>query len=99
MVLRGCPGPQGLKPAFLSALGGTAEAVPYPKPFMRPVLLFALEAITTASVLGKLLRHFQKRSSGVRQPGFLPVHQAQLALKMQIAHRNAHQLATADLAF
>src|SRR5208282_5857197 len=24
--------PQGLKPAFFSALGGTAEAVPYPKP-------------------------------------------------------------------
>jgi hypothetical protein len=25
-------GPQGLKPAFLQALNGTAEAVPYPKP-------------------------------------------------------------------
>jgi hypothetical protein len=25
-------GPQGLKPAFLLALNGTAEAVPYPKP-------------------------------------------------------------------
>jgi hypothetical protein len=24
--------PQGLKPAFLLAYGGTAEAVPYPKP-------------------------------------------------------------------
>jgi hypothetical protein len=24
--------PQGLKPAYLSALDGTAEAVPYPKP-------------------------------------------------------------------
>src|SRR5208282_1206351 len=32
------PGPQGLKPALLSVLNGTAEAVPYPKPFMRPVL-------------------------------------------------------------
>ncbi len=30
--------PQGLKPAFLLALDGTAKAVPYPKPFMRPVL-------------------------------------------------------------
>jgi hypothetical protein len=32
------PGPQGLKPALLSVLNGTAEAVPYPKPIMRPVL-------------------------------------------------------------
>jgi hypothetical protein len=31
-------GPRGLKPAFLLALNGTAEAVPYPKPSMRPVL-------------------------------------------------------------
>jgi hypothetical protein len=31
-------GPQGLKPAFLAAPSGTAEAAPYPKPFMRPVL-------------------------------------------------------------
>jgi hypothetical protein len=28
----GDPGPQGLKPAFLLVLSGTAEAVPYPKP-------------------------------------------------------------------
>ncbi len=28
--------PQGLKPAFLLVLNGTAEAVPYPKPFVRP---------------------------------------------------------------
>jgi hypothetical protein len=32
-------GPQGLKPAFLLAPNGTAEAVPYPKLFMRPVLV------------------------------------------------------------
>ncbi|SPE32399.1 hypothetical protein SBA7_1210008 [Candidatus Sulfotelmatobacter sp. SbA7] len=30
--------PQGLKPALLLALGGTAEAVPFPKPSMKPVL-------------------------------------------------------------
>jgi hypothetical protein len=30
-----CPHPQGLKPAYLLALGGTAEAVPFPKCFMR----------------------------------------------------------------
>jgi len=29
---------QGLKPACLLAPGGTAEAVPFPKPFMKPVL-------------------------------------------------------------
>jgi hypothetical protein len=29
--------PQGLKPAFLVVLGGTAEAVPFPKPFLKPV--------------------------------------------------------------
>jgi hypothetical protein len=29
------PIPQGLKPASLLALGGTAEAVPFPKRFMR----------------------------------------------------------------
>jgi hypothetical protein len=29
------PGPQGLKPVFLLALGGTAEAVPFPNRFMR----------------------------------------------------------------
>jgi len=41
----GISGPQGLKPVFLMALNGTAEAVPYPKPavpypkpFMRRVL-------------------------------------------------------------
>jgi len=27
--------PQGLKPASLVALGGTAEAVPFPKTFVR----------------------------------------------------------------
>jgi hypothetical protein len=31
-------GPQGLKPAYLAAPGGTAEAVPSHKPFMRRVL-------------------------------------------------------------
>jgi hypothetical protein len=31
-------GPQGLKPAFLLAGSGTAKAVPFPKPFMRPAL-------------------------------------------------------------
>src|ERR1035437_3450108 len=31
-------GPQGLKPSFFLAGSGTAEAVPFPKPFMRPVL-------------------------------------------------------------
>ncbi|SPF48895.1 hypothetical protein SBA1_90031 [Candidatus Sulfotelmatobacter kueseliae] len=30
--------PQGLKPASWLALGGTAEAVPFPKPFMRQPL-------------------------------------------------------------
>src|ERR1019366_9149420 len=40
-------GPQGLKPAFLSALNGTAEAVPYPKPicetlFRAHLILFDL---------------------------------------------------------
>jgi hypothetical protein len=29
------PGPQGLKPASLLAPGGTAEAVPFPKSFVR----------------------------------------------------------------
>jgi hypothetical protein len=28
-----CQGPQGLKPSSLLALGGTAKAVPFPKPF------------------------------------------------------------------
>jgi hypothetical protein len=32
------PDPQGLKPAFLAALSGTAEAVPCPNLFMKPVL-------------------------------------------------------------
>ena len=33
ILLRVQPGdPQGLKPAFLVGLGGTAEAVPFPKP-------------------------------------------------------------------
>ena len=31
--------PQGLKAAFLVVLGGTTEAVPSPKSFMRPVLV------------------------------------------------------------
>jgi len=31
--------PQGLKPASFADLGGTAEAVPFPKPFLKPVLL------------------------------------------------------------
>jgi hypothetical protein len=29
-----CQGPQGLKPASFLALGGTAEAVPFPNPFV-----------------------------------------------------------------
>jgi len=33
MLFRACePDPQGLKPASIAALDGTAEAVPYPKP-------------------------------------------------------------------
>ena len=61
-------------------------------------LFLALEAITPASVFGYLLRHFQERLACVRQRRFLPLHQAQLALKMQIAHRNPHQLSARDLA-
>ncbi len=34
--------PQGPKPAFLEALNGTAEAVPYPKPIYRPGSRFAV---------------------------------------------------------
>jgi len=35
MLLRVKKGdPQGLKPAFLVTLGGTAEAVPFPKPIL-----------------------------------------------------------------
>jgi hypothetical protein len=30
-----CGTPQGLKPAFLLALGGMPETVPFPKPFMK----------------------------------------------------------------
>jgi hypothetical protein len=33
-------GPQRLKPVSPLALGGTAEDVPFPKPFMKQVLLF-----------------------------------------------------------
>jgi hypothetical protein len=29
--------PQGLKPAFLGSLGGTAETVPFPKLILKPV--------------------------------------------------------------
>jgi hypothetical protein len=29
--------PQGLKPTSLAAPGGTAKAVPFPRPFMKPV--------------------------------------------------------------
>src|SRR5208282_4581995 len=49
-------GPQGLKPALLSVLNGTAEAVPYPKPFMRPVLLFVARCgVVTATGLDFVL--------------------------------------------
>jgi hypothetical protein len=41
--------PQGLKPAFLAGLGGTAEAVPCPKPFRRPVLVTIVEVRVRAS--------------------------------------------------
>src|ERR1039458_6684900 len=50
---RGSSGPQGLKPASLLALGGTAEAVPIPKPFMRAVLVLN----------GRILFRRTKRSS------------------------------------
>ena len=33
--------PSGAKARILSALNGTAEAVPYPRPFMRPVVVFS----------------------------------------------------------
>jgi len=36
--------PQGLKPAFLLARSGTAEAVPLPKPFKRYLLIFLQSA-------------------------------------------------------
>jgi MerR family transcriptional regulator/heat shock protein HspR len=62
-------------------------------------LLFSLETITAASVFCHLLRYFQKRSACVRQRRFLAVDQAQLALKMQIAHRNAYQLSAGELGF
>jgi len=45
------PDPQGLKPALLLAPGGTAEAVPFPTPFMRWLLVF-----------GPALRHLHPRS-------------------------------------
>ena len=37
--------PQPVKPAFLAAANGTAEAVPHPKPFMRPVLSNFLHSV------------------------------------------------------
>src|SRR5271154_6979343 len=60
-------------------------------------LLFPLEAITATSIFCHLLGHFQERSAGVRQAGFLPVHEAQLALKMEIAHLDADQITADDL--
>src|SRR5450759_4203720 len=44
--------PQGLKPACLLALGGTAEAVPFPKPFMKPALL-SLRFPNASATLGR----------------------------------------------
>ena len=35
----------------------------------------------------------------MRQRRFLAVDQAQLALEMEVAHRNAHQISSSDLAF
>jgi hypothetical protein len=40
--LRRLSGPQGLKPSILLAGSGTAEAVPCPNPFMRPVLVLVV---------------------------------------------------------
>jgi len=37
--------PQGLKPAFLAPLDGTAEAVPYPKPICETGSSYFLEEI------------------------------------------------------
>ena len=37
-------GPSGAKPVSLLALGGAAEAVPFPEPLMKQVLLFMIRA-------------------------------------------------------
>jgi hypothetical protein len=39
-------GPQGLKPAFLLGSSGTAEAVPFPKPFFETSFLWELMTFT-----------------------------------------------------
>ena len=39
-------GPQGLKPAFLVVLSGTAEAVPYPKPIYETSSMYLAGAST-----------------------------------------------------
>ena len=52
----GVSGPQGLKPAFLLALGGTAEAVPYPDPFMRPLLVFRRDGASPSLPIPRIRR-------------------------------------------
>jgi hypothetical protein len=38
LFMKGQDVPQGLKPASIAVLGGTAEAVPYPKPSVKRTL-------------------------------------------------------------
>src|SRR6266852_4480590 len=59
-------------------------------------LTFPLEAVVSAALPGELFCDFQEGASGVREGGLLPVDEAQLALKVQLAHRNADQFSATD---
>src|SRR6266487_4396447 len=60
------------------------------------LLLFPLETIMSAALPGKLFGDFEEGASSVRKCGLLPVDEAQLALEVQFAHRNADQLSASD---
>src|SRR5208282_4972031 len=61
-------GPQGLKPALLSVLNGTAEAVPYPKPFMRPVLVRTAGSTSTTAWLVHIKQAQPRHTTPFQQP-------------------------------
>ena len=69
------PGPQGLKPAFVAALGGTAEAVPYPKPIYETSSskLTALLPPSSGKVEAIKVHHPAPRSHEVLHKRFLRV--------------------------
>ena len=81
-------GPQGLKPEFLVALSGTAEAVPFPKNLPRTIY-------ETSSTYLLLRQSFQQGRTGNPRPENVPIlathaNDFAFATTLQTSHTRGH---------